>query len=101
MVILLLAVSISAGDAHAWWDTKWKYRKKVVLDTTAQGADIKEGRTDFPILVRLHSGNFIFENANTDGSVKRFVSGDDKTLLKSHVVRMSERRHGVPVGQTS
>lgn len=84
---MLLVLSISTGDAHAWWDAKWKYRKKITLDTTAQGADIKEGLTDFPILVRLHSGNFIFENANTDGSDIRFVSGDDKTLLKSHIER--------------
>ena len=52
----------------AWWDGKWKYRKKIVLDTTPQGADIKEALADFPVLVRLHSGNFTFENAKTDGS---------------------------------
>ena len=71
--------------AHAWWDGKWKYRKKIVLDTTPQGGDIKEALTDFPVLVRLHTGNFTFANAKPDGSDIRFVASDDKTPLKYHI----------------
>jgi biopolymer transport protein ExbB len=76
-----------AGPAHAWWDGKWKYRKKIVLDTTPQGADIKEALTDFPVLVRLHSGNFTFANAKSDGTDIRFTAADDKTPLKYHIER--------------
>ena len=73
--------------AHAWWDGKWKYRKKIVLDTTPQGGDVKEALTDFPVLVRLHTGNFTFENAKSDGADIRFVASDDKTPLKYHIER--------------
>ena len=80
-------LTLVAGSAHAWWDGKWKYRKKIVLDTTAQGADIKEALADFPVLVRLHSGNFTFANAKSDGSDIRLVASDDKTPLKYHIER--------------
>jgi biopolymer transport protein ExbB len=78
-------LTLVAGSAHAWWDGKWKYRKKIVIDTTNQGADIKEGLADFPVLVRLHAGNFTFGNAKSDGSDIRFAASDDKTPLKYHI----------------
>jgi biopolymer transport protein ExbB len=81
----LLTLVAGVGRAGAWWDGKWKYRKKIVLDTTAEGADIKEALTDFPVLLRLHSGNFTFANAKSDGSDIRFVGSDDKTPLKYHI----------------
>ncbi len=80
-------LAVVAAPATAWWDGKWKYRKKIVLDTTSQGGDVKEDLTDFPILVRLHSGNFTFANAKGDGSDIRLVAGDDKTPLKYHIER--------------
>ncbi|HME42720.1 MAG TPA: MotA/TolQ/ExbB proton channel family protein [Syntrophorhabdales bacterium] len=86
LLIAVFALVASVGSAHAsWWDGKWKYRKKIVLDTTPQGADIKEAVADFPVLVRLHSGNFNFANAKNDGSDIRFVASDDKTPLKYHI----------------
>jgi biopolymer transport protein ExbB len=41
--------------------------------------------TQFPVLVRLHSGNFDFTTANVDGSDIRFIAADDKTELKYHI----------------
>jgi biopolymer transport protein ExbB len=87
-VLVSLVVPVAgAGSAAAWWDGKWKYRRKIVLDTTPQGAGIKEALMDFPVLVRLHTGNFTFENAKNDGSDIRFVAADDKSLLKYHIER--------------
>ena len=85
--LLVSLVVLLPGPASAWWDGKWKYRKKIVLDTTPQGADVKEALTDFPVLVRLHTGNFTFENAKNDGSDIRFIASDDKTPLKYHIER--------------
>ena len=72
-----------------------RYRKKIVLDTTPQGGDIKEALTDFPVLVRLHTGNFTFENAKADGSDIRFVASDDKTPLKYHIERYDPKEEMV------
>jgi biopolymer transport protein ExbB len=85
--LLACLIVLVAGSAHAWWDGKWKYRKKIVLDTTAQGADVKEALVDFPLLIRLHTGNFTFGNAKNDGSDIRFVASDDKTPLKHQIER--------------
>ena len=60
-----------------------------------KGADVKEALTDFPVLVRLHSGNFTFENAKSDGSDIRFVASDDKTPLKYHIERYDPKEEMV------
>jgi biopolymer transport protein ExbB len=87
--VLISLTCLAAGvvSAEAWWDGKWMYRKKIIFDTTVQGADIKEALADFPVLLRLHSGNFNFPSAKNDGSDIRFVAADDKTPLKHHVER--------------
>ncbi|MEI6721500.1 MAG: DUF2341 domain-containing protein, partial [Betaproteobacteria bacterium] len=70
---------------HAVWNADWKKRDKIELNTTAQGAETKEALSGVAIAVRLHSGNFAFNEAKPDGSDLRFVAADDKTLLK-HVI---------------
>ncbi|NLI81625.1 MAG: DUF2341 domain-containing protein [Deltaproteobacteria bacterium] len=86
ILIMLVTAFLLAGvlDASAWWDDKWGFRKKISFDTTPGGADVKEHLTDFPVLVRLHMGNFDFSKAKEDGSDVRFISFDDKTPLKFH-----------------
>jgi biopolymer transport protein ExbB len=73
------------SQAEAWWNDKWQYRKKILFDTSASGADIKENLSEVPILLRLHTGNFSFSNAREDGSDIRFVNGLDGTRLKHHI----------------
>ncbi|NTV76199.1 MAG: DUF2341 domain-containing protein, partial [Holophaga sp.] len=85
LAALVLFLSSGVSNAHAWWDEKWQFRKKISFDTTDKGAAIKENVTDAPILVRLHTGNFTFENAKEDGSDIRFIASDDKMPLKFHV----------------
>ena len=80
--IVLISIFSGALQAHAWWDDKWQYRKKIAFDTTPAGADIKENLNDTAVLLRLHTGNFNFAGAKDDGSDIRFMSGDDKLPLK-------------------
>jgi len=89
---LLLFLTIGALDAEAWWDEKWQYRKKISFDTTAKGANIADNLAQVPVLVRLHSGNFAFENAKEDGSDVRFVGSDDKTPLKYHLEKFDPKQ---------
>ena len=83
--LLMSLVVTAAGSAQAWWDGKWKYRKKITLDASASGADIRETLSDFPLLVRLHSGKFRFPGAGKDGADIRLVAADDRTSLKYHI----------------
>ena len=84
---VLLFCLFWAGEAAAdtWWNNDWQYRKKISFNTTANGADIKENLTDVPILIRLHSGNFNFTDAQSEGNDIRFVTSDDTKLLKHHI----------------
>ncbi len=77
---LLAPLSAKAED-------EWASSRKLVIDTTPTGADVKEAVSQLPVLVRLHSGNFVFTEAKPDGSDLRFFASDDVTPLKYHVER--------------
>lgn len=83
---LIVAIMMCAPvAASAWWNPDWQQRRKISLDTSPAGADIKEAATDVVVAIRLHTGNFSFLDAKMDGTDLRFVSADDKTPLKHHI----------------
>ncbi len=85
---LALVSGAWAGQARAWWNNDWSFRKEIDFDLTTAGADIAGPVSDVPVLIRLSLGNFqYFNDANPDGSDLRFVAGDDKTPLKFHIER--------------
>jgi hypothetical protein len=59
---------------------EWKYSKKIILNTTASGANIAGNVMDFPVLVRLTSGNFNFAQAKSGGEDVRFTKSDGTPL---------------------
>jgi len=79
--------------ALAWWNDEWSSRRQVSVDAGAAGADIQETLTDFPLLIRLHAGNFgYFADLAENGRDIRFLK-DDKTPLHyqvEHVDALSE-----------
>ena len=79
-VLALLLLALPAAQA-----ADWAHKKKLVFDTTASGAPIKEELAQLPVLVRLHSGNFTFSQAKPDGSDLRFFAADGKTALKLQI----------------
>ena len=60
--------------ALAWWNTDWKYRRPIIIQS-------ENALIDYPILIELNSTNFDFSKANSDGSDIRFVDEDDATKL--------------------
>jgi len=84
-LVLLVLIAVLPAAAQAWWNPEWTGRRKVSLDTTDQGAALKEGLANVPVLVRLHTGNFVFSEAQLDGNDLRFVADDDKTPLDFHI----------------
>lgn len=85
VLTIIMSWSVLLSSAQAWWNEEWQFRKKISLDTTASGADIVQNLMEFPVLVRLHSGNFDFTKVKENGEDLRFVTSDDTTLLKHHV----------------
>ncbi len=85
MLLGALAILSFTGTARAWWDGDWSIRKKIVIDTSSQGAPITDAIGTSPVLIRLFDGDFQFEAAKDDGSDIRFIAGDDKTPLAFHI----------------
>lgn len=65
----------------------WAHSRKLLIDTTAVGANVDQAVAQLPVLVRLHTGNFAFSEAKPDGSDLRFFAADNKTELKYHIER--------------
>ena len=74
---LALGATLFQAEVHA----SDAQKKKLAFDTTATGSEIKEAVAQLPLLVRLHSGNFLFAKAKPDGSDLRFFAADGKTPL--------------------
>jgi biopolymer transport protein ExbB len=84
---LALLLLMSPVLAHAWWDKDWKERTQIVLNTSPAGVETKETVSGFTMPVRLHSGNFDFLSAKSDGSDLRVIAADDKTPLPFWIER--------------
>jgi biopolymer transport protein ExbB len=82
---LLLFTFVLAGIAHAdtWWNDKWTLRKKITIDTTANGGAVTDPIGTTPVLIRL--SDFNFGAAKDDGSDIRIIAADGKTSLPYHI----------------
>jgi biopolymer transport protein ExbB len=83
--LLLMLIVLAPTQASAWWQNDWSYRKQITIDTTPKGADIGQSVGRTPVLIRLHTGNFSFTDAQENGNDIRFVNSDDKTPLPFHI----------------
>lgn len=83
--LVLTLLALAPSQALAWWQTDWSYRKQLTIDTTPKGANIAEAAGRVPVLIRLHTGNFSFGDAQDNGNDIRFIGSDDKTPLPFHV----------------
>jgi biopolymer transport protein ExbB len=74
--------------AFGWWNEDWASRRQVIVDAGATGADVQETLRDFPLLVRLHAGNFgFFSELAENGRDLRFLE-DDQAALKHAVEKV-------------
>jgi hypothetical protein len=58
----------------------WPGVMRIVVDTTPNGAGIREDAENFPLLVRLNATNFPFHEAREHGEDIRFVDADEHDL---------------------
>ena len=65
----------------AWFNEQWSSRKQLSLDTLPTGADVQTTLSDFPLLIRLHAGNFgFFSELAVKGRDIRFLKDDNTPL---------------------
>ena len=79
--LVALSMLFTSEHAIAKWNSAWKERTNVVLDTSTAGVATKSSVSQIVLPVRLHTGNFEFAKAKADGSDLRFIAADDKTEL--------------------
>ena len=73
-------IPVSPGNATEVLFPEWDHAKRIILNTTPTGADVKGNVTGFPALVRLSSGNFTFSLARAHGEDVRFTKTDGAPL---------------------
>lgn len=87
LLLAALLVWLAPETAHAWWNKDWSFRKKITIDIPKGQDEIGNLTGSFPLLIRLHAGNFGFVDTAEDGGDLRFVAEDDKTLLPFQIER--------------
>ena len=75
----------AAAEASSWWQKDWTFRREITIDTTSKGAPLSGPIDRAPLLIRLHSGDFNFDQAEENGADLRFLAADDKTPLAYHI----------------
>lgn len=80
LVLLTMLSGLFPYSAFAAWNADWSTNQKIIVNTVGVPTV-----SNFPVIVRLHSGNFDFTSANIDGSDIRFIAADDKTELKYYI----------------
>jgi hypothetical protein len=73
-------IAVIPGDTTVVVRPQWGFSKKLRLNTSASGADVAGTLFDFPVLIRLDSTTFNFDQADVNGADIRFVKNDN-TLL--------------------
>ncbi len=79
-IILADTVIVPSGGLVTLTYSAWKLSKRLYLNTTASGAEVADTVVNFPVLVRLNSGNFDFAGAKPDGSDIRFAKANGTPL---------------------
>jgi len=70
------ALSGNTINYTGWWDTDWRYRRKLVFDNSGQ----TENLVDFPVLVKLNSSRIDYSSTQDNGEDIRFVDPDGTVL---------------------
>ncbi|MGL1937298.1 MAG: DUF2341 domain-containing protein, partial [Fibrobacterales bacterium] len=77
------SVTVTGGNATitCYFNyTNWSNNTTWTLNTTPAGADVSGDVTNFPVLIRLTTSNFIFAQAQTNGEDIRFAATDGSPL---------------------
>ncbi|MCX7725697.1 MAG: DUF2341 domain-containing protein [Chitinispirillaceae bacterium] len=72
--------SVKADSVIVLSRPEWKYYKKIILNTSATGANISSNLYNFPVLIRLNSTNFNFTQAKEKGEDILFTKNNDIEL---------------------
>lgn len=73
-------IAVPSGGTFTVAYAGWKFSKRLILNTGVSGADVRGDATGFPVLIRLNSSNFSFNEARPDGADLRFTKSNGTPL---------------------
>ncbi|MEI9993000.1 MAG: DUF2341 domain-containing protein [Rhizomicrobium sp.] len=83
ILIVIAAAVLGSSPASAWFDNAWSFRKAITVDSKAAAVD--DTLKHYPVLIRLDSSRFNFDDAQKAGQDLRFVDSDDRTVLNYQI----------------
>jgi hypothetical protein len=78
-------ISCASGSSTEVPAVGWTFSKKLVLNTSSNGANVAGTVFRFPVLVRLTNSNFIFSQAKSNGEDIRFMKADSSAMLPCEI----------------
>ena len=69
------------GRGGTWWDSHWRYSKKIAISSDLTSADLD----NFPILLTIENDNDLYNHAQNDGSDIVFVDNTNTTKLSYEI----------------
>jgi hypothetical protein len=79
-IVMRYNVPVAPGETSEVSNLPWKYCRRLLLNTTAAGANVTGDMVNFPMLVRLNSDNFDFSQAQPGGVDIRFANRNNASL---------------------
>jgi hypothetical protein len=73
-------IIVLSSDTTVVINPQWRFSKTFILNTSTSGANVSGTVLDFPVLVRLNSGNFDFSQADVNGADIRFSKTDNTPI---------------------
>lgn len=74
------SITVVAGETVPITFLDWAHQKKINLNTSVSGANVTKTITNFPVLIRLNSATFNFDQAQSNGEDIRFTKSDGRIL---------------------
>jgi hypothetical protein len=78
--IIARDVVVTPGDTTTIINPSWRYRTRLILNTSASGADVHGAVFNFPVYIILTQWNFDFTQAMANGEDIRFTKSDGAPL---------------------
>jgi biopolymer transport protein ExbB len=79
-IVVASGIGLDCGAIDFQSLNSWRYSRRIYLNTTPNGAYVAATVMQFPVLVRLSSGNFQFSQAQRSGADLRFAKPDGAPL---------------------
>jgi hypothetical protein len=77
---IIKSIDVLSEDTTIITNTLWSHKRRLIINTTASGANVKGNLFNFPLKIRLENWNFAFNEVKQGGDDIRFSSSKGALL---------------------